>query len=197
MCGRYQFSLDEPTLRQYWQAARERFPNVKMEAGEIFPTHSVPILLGGQNGVSPEPAKWGFPRVNGGGVVINARSETAAEKRMFRQSLLTQRCVVPTAGFFEWSRDKAKNKYRFVSRSSSVLYLAGLWQAFEGGRRFVILTEAANASVADIHDRMPVVLEREQVQAWIQDAARTAELLTQAPPALEREEQDHVQQSLC
>ncbi|MDY3617646.1 SOS response-associated peptidase [Agathobaculum sp.] len=197
MCGRYQFSLDEPTLRQYWETARERFPNVHMETGEIFPTHVVPVLLEEESGVVPEPVKWGFPRFNGGGVVINARSETAGEKRMFRQSLMTRRCVVPTSGFFEWSHDKAKNKYRFKVPGSSVLYLAGLWNEFSGERRFVILTEAANPSIADIHDRMPVLLEPEQVEAWIRDNEQVSALLAQEAPALEREEEGNVQQSLC
>lgn len=197
MCGRYQFSIEQPMLREFWEQAQARFPNVKMEIGEIFPTNVVPVLCGDEGAVTPRPAKWGYPGIEGKGVIINARSETAGEKRMFRDSLRARRCVVPASGFFEWSHDKAKNKYRFTVSDSPILYLAGLYRDFEDGRRFVILTESANAFMADIHDRMPVILSQEQVEPWIANGARTGEILLQPAPVLTREEEGYVQQSLC
>ncbi|MDO4270686.1 MAG: SOS response-associated peptidase [Eubacteriales bacterium] len=196
MCGRYQFSLEQPALRELFERARERFPQADMEVGEIFPTNTVPVLFGAAQGAVPCPAKWGYPSPKGGGVIINARSETAADKPMFRESLRAYRCAVPASGFFEWSHDKAKNKYRFRLRDDGALYFAGLYRSFAGERRFVILTEAANGSMAGIHDRMPVILREEQVAPWLADGAQAAVLLRHAPPELRREEQGDVQQSL-
>lgn len=196
MCGRYHFSLEQPTLRQLWERAQARFPNVKMEAGEIFPTNTVPVLLDEGGGVVPVPARWGLPHFKGSGVIINARAETAGEKRMFRESLRERRCAVPTSGFYEWSHDREKRKYRFAVRPGEPLYLAGLWQESQDGRRFVILTEAANASISDVHDRMPVILRGEQVDEWIADSAAAAGILAQPSPGLTREEEGNVQQSL-
>lgn len=189
MCGRYQFSVEQPDLRALWQQAAERFPNVKMEAGEIFPTNIVPVLVGEGSAVAPQPAKWGFPNFKGSGVIINARSETAHEKRMFRNSLIAKRCVVPTSGFFEWSHDADKQKYLFRAPQSEVLYLAGLYQDFEGERRFVILTESANASMRDIHDRMPVILQAGELADWVFDNNKTFGLLQRTGPTLDKKEE--------
>ena len=171
MCGRYEFSLEQPTLREIWQQVQARFPHAGMEAGEIFPTSLVPVLLDAGGTLDPQPARWGFPGRDGKGTVINARAETAASKPMFRSSLLHRRCAVPTSGFFEWSHDRANNKYRFRQTGSGALYLAGLWRDCSGERRFVILTRPANASIADLHDRMPVILPEETKELWLsQDA---------------------------
>ena len=66
--------------------------------GEIFPTHTAPVI--GNDGVAA--VKWGFPHWKDTSVIINARSETALEKKMFSKSMKEQRCVVPSSGFFEW-----------------------------------------------------------------------------------------------
>ena len=115
---------------------------------------------------------------------------------MFRSSLLHRRCAVPTSGFFEWSHDRANNKYRFRQTGSGALYLAGLWRDCSGERRFVILTRPANASIADLHDRMPVILREDQLDAWVHDDRRTAYLLTQEAPQLTHKSEDYEQQSL-
>ena len=196
MCGRYEFSLEQPTLREIWQQVQARFPHAGMEAGEIFPTSLVPVLLDAGGTLDPQPARWGFPGRDGKGTVINARAETAASKPMFRSSLLHRRCAVPTSGFFEWSHDRANNKYRFRQTGSGALYLAGLWRDCNGERRFVILTRPANASIADLHDRMPVILREDQRDAWVHDDRRTAYLLTQEAPQLTRKSEDYEQQSL-
>lgn len=188
MCGRYLFSMEQPTLRQLWEQARQRFPNVKMETGEIFPTHTVPVLIGEENTLSPRPIKWGFPRVGGGGTVINARSETAGEKKMFRNSLMCRRCAVPASGFYEWAHYGERQKYRFTLPEEPVLYLAGLYHTFDGEQRFVILTEPANASMQAVHDRMPVVLKRNELKTWVFDNTKTFALLRREGPPLIRDE---------
>ena len=78
MCGRYQFSLEQPALRAMWEQAQQRFPNIRMEAGEIFPTQFVPVLVDEGGTLRPQPLRWGFPGAAGKGTVINARAGTAA-----------------------------------------------------------------------------------------------------------------------
>lgn len=159
--------------------------------------------------VVPELVVWGFPRFGkaealspgsgagrrggGSGVVINARSETVEEKAMFRRSFEERRCVVPAAGFFEWKRDadlaagrgrEKKVKYLFRQAPGRPLYMAGLIGEFAGERRFVILTTAANASMEEVHDRMPVLLLPEQVEPWLTDLRSAAQLLRELPPPL-------------
>lgn len=129
-------------------------------------------------------AVWGFPGFQGKGLLINARSETAEEKPMFRRPLLTSRCVVPTTGFYEWN--KAKEKYLFQYEDSTVVYLAGLWEMFEGRRRYTILTTQPNQAVAAVHNRMPVLLAKEQVRPWLMDTTAALGMFNGSQPGLVR-----------
>ena len=117
-------------------------------------------------------------------LVINARAETAAKKPMFRDSVVTNRCVVPSSGFFEW--DKDKRKYRFRLPGEDTLYMAGLFMIKKGMPYYCILTTAANESMREIHHRMPLVLKREQVTPWLEQPEATREFLAMIPPQLER-----------
>ena len=76
---------------------------------------------------------------------------------MYKRQVLARRCVVPTTGFYEW--DAARHKYLFQLPGSALLYLAGLYDYVDSQGRYVILTTAPNASMAPIHDRMPLVLQ--------------------------------------
>ncbi|WP_295579821.1 SOS response-associated peptidase family protein, partial [uncultured Oscillibacter sp.] len=105
---------------------------------------------------------------------------------MFRRSVMERRCVIPTTGFYEWGPDGEgkKRKYRFNLPGTRALYLAGLWNNFAEERKCVILTTAANASMEGIHDRMPVVLLREELERWVQDSGVATEILHRVPPEL-------------
>ena len=186
MCGRYSLAPEESDeIARIVRQVQER-----IKTGEIYPTNAVPVLMEAGAELVPEAMSWGFPRFQGkSGSIINARSETAGERPMFRKSLAERRCVVPTTGFFEWGPDETgkKQKYRFNLPGDRALYLAGLWNEFAGEKRCVILTTEANASMDGIHDRMPVVLRREELEAWVKDPERAAEILQRVPPQLHHE----------
>lgn len=188
MCGRYSLlnERDIADIREIIEEISKKYPNTPMAHGEIYPTNTVPILTGGQAALSPELASWGFPKYQGKGVIINARGETAAEKRTFRDSLLARRCAVPSTGFYEWTHDAVKQKYLFRLPEADALYLAGLYQEFKGERRFVILTTAANSSMSQIHDRMPVILPKRLLGPWVNDTDMALNYLQSTMPPLER-----------
>lgn len=188
MCGRYHFSaelLDEIrdlTEQKDW----------KLELGvldrDIHPGDTAPVITAaGDQGGSLRACrqKWGYPGPGGKGLVFNARSESVFEKRMFRDSVSQRRAAVPVSWFYEWNKNK--EKFTFTKEGSRILFLAGFYGRYEDGEHFVILTTRANASMAPVHSRMPLVLEREQVRDWILDSAKTKELLGQEPPQLERD----------
>ena len=110
--------------------------------------------------------------------MINARAETAAEKPSFRTPLRKQRCIIPASGFYEWKRDgQRKQPYFFRGTDDTPLAFAGLWERWRDPsgtpiHTCTILTTAANATVAQVHHRMPVVLSPESFDAWL-DAPRT------------------------
>lgn len=141
--------------------------------GEVFPTNIAPVLLRD----TVEAVKWGFPHWKNSGVIINARAETALEKKMFGKPLRERRCVVPSSGFYEWGHSgggKKKDKFLLRQPEKSILYMAGMVSTFrdaigEPYDAFVILTTAANVFVAPIHDRMPVILAPDEASLWIND----------------------------
>lgn len=156
----------------------------EIKTGEIFPTDRVPILIQKKGLLSPEAVTWGFPGFHGKGVIINARAETVPEKPMFRSCLQFCRCVIPSTGFYEWSHEGKKIKYQFNLPGAGALYMAGLYNEFKNESRFVILTTAANASMAEVHSRMPVVLDRNRMERWINSEQDAVELLSEIPPEL-------------
>ncbi len=165
MCGRYTGFVDESReLLDIYTAAKSAYPDVNFNSGDIFPTNTVPLLTANGGSLSPIPAIWGFQGLRGKGVIINARAETAAEKYTFAESFRRRRCIVPTTGYYEWSRDK--EKFLFNRPEQKILYLAGVYYEYADGIRFVILTTAANPTVSDVHHRMPLILTEDQLILW-------------------------------
>ena len=104
---------------------------------------------------------------------INARSETVADKPTFRAAFKRRHCLVPASGFYEW-RTVGKQKLPTLFRPRSGFFaLAGIWETWEGSgdgslvETFAVLTTSANAVVAPTHDRMPVIIGREDFAAWL------------------------------
>lgn len=173
MCGRYTIytDADERELLEILRVIETKGKDkagVDYKTGEIFPTDRVPLLMRGINGgMNVALSNWGYTLR--GSTIINARRETVAEKPVFRDSLCRQRCIVPSTGFFEWS--KSKTKYLFNLPDIKMVYMAGLWRKSGSGdfTEFVIITAEANSSVSPVHDRMPLVLPPDRLESWLYD----------------------------
>jgi putative SOS response-associated peptidase YedK len=123
--------------------------------------------------------------------LINARLDSLSSKPAFREALRRRRCLIPASGFYEWGVDPAGKKQPFFvrPRDEPLLAIAGLWERWraEGGEPLetcVIVTTEANALLAPIHDRMPVVLTRAAQEVWLDsssDVASIAELAANGP----------------
>jgi putative SOS response-associated peptidase YedK len=113
-----------------------------------------------------------------GNRMINARAETAPEKPAFKTPFQRHRCLVPADGFYEWQKTGGAKQPFFIRREDQrPLWLAGLWDRWEGGPEgaidsFTILTTEPNEIVAPIHNRMPVILRPEDLDAWLDPANR-------------------------
>ena len=120
--------------------------------------------------------------------MINARSETVLEKPAFREAVRKRRCLVPADGFYEWKKNGSrKQPYRITLGQGQPFHFAGLserWQSPEGEwlHSFTILTIAPNELMADIHDRMPVILTPELEQAWLDPEAKAEALVHDLRP---------------
>ena len=206
MCGR--FCVDEGTAREIERIVRGVDLRIqKMRTGDIYPSQSAGILtchsrqknpLSAGSAAENSPAlemnemHWGFPQYQKKGLLINARAETALERKTFRESVLHRRCVIPARHFYEWDSDK--NKVILFREDRPVLFMAGFYNRFQDEERFIILTTQANASVNPVHNRMPVVLENGELEDWVYDDKFTEYALHKTPPALWRE-QEYEQQS--
>ena len=181
MCGRY-FLEESPELRPIVEEMNRSpllscFPSAAAvtRSGEVKPANIVPVIAMNRAGKRTVfPMKWGFsvPKNGGGsGLLINARTETAAAKPTFREAWTAHRCIVPASFYFEWQHDEAKKatgtKYAIQPRGQGVTWLCGLYRMEAGLPAFVILTREPGEETRFIHDRMPLILPQEQIDAWI------------------------------
>jgi len=187
MCGRYAFFTDRELqeIDEIIEKISDDISRDKMKTGEIFPTNVAPVYVPHKDIVIPKLMVWGFPNFRNKGVIINARAETVKEKKLFGSSIRERRCIIPSTGFYEWDADK--NKFIFNMPDSQMLYMAGIYNQFEGENRFVILTTEANSSIADVHDRMPVVVPKNRIEDWMMDADLVDNFLFGEHPSLQKD----------
>ncbi len=183
MCGRYY--VDDETAREIERLVLQMEQKLKHEGGmDIHPTDVAPVLSAEGLSLSCQMQRWGFQGFHGKQVIFNARCESVLEKPTFRESVTHRRVVIPATWFYEWNRVKEKNI--FYRKEEPVLFMAGCYHRFEDGNHFVILTTAANAAMQPVHDRMPLILEREEISEWILNGSKTETFLHKRPCLLER-----------
>jgi len=178
MCGRYALYADPAVLKAEFATSNEfpTLPRYNLTPGAF---HAV-IRQQADGARQVIPARWGLlpSWVTTPGKLaqpINAKSETAAEKPMFRHALARRRVIVPASGWYEWKTEQGRKQPYFFSRADGQpLAFAGLlehWSGFEGEvETYAILTTAANPLAATVHDRMPVILEAADYARWLDPA---------------------------
>jgi putative SOS response-associated peptidase YedK len=146
----------------------------------VSPTEAVPVVVSHEGERTIVPMRWGllppwYRTANGGPLLINARAEGIAEKPAFREAVREQRCLIPADGFYEWQGEKgAKTPWVFRPAAGGMMAFAGLWQAWRGIETCAIVTCAANALMAPIHDRMPVMVAPGDFALWLGEAGKGA-----------------------
>ena len=123
---------------------------------------------------------WGYTLPDGK-LLFNARSETAAEKAIFKDGMAQRRCLIPATCYFEWEhRGKDKIKYAIAPENNDMIYLAGIYRKEGNHASFTILTCEPAESIAFIHNRMPVILPVEAVGDWLNMRYDAADVLKAA-----------------
>ena len=146
---------------------------------------------------SMSPLRWGlipsWVREPGAGPKpINARAETVRSLSLFREAYAKRRCIVPVDAFFEWHAtkgEKRKQPYAIGLKSGAPFGLAALWENWKAPdgewlRTFAIVTTEANELMAEIHERMPVILKPEDYERWLSDTTEADDLLRPFPASL-------------
>ena len=161
-------------------------------SGEIRPTNIVPVYATSKSRkISLFPMVWGFKLEASRPLIINARFETVADKPTFQESWLHHRCAVPASYFYEWEhiiRSDGKkvtgDKFMIQPIGMQGFYFAGLYRFEEqSGLKypvFTIITRDASEDVKEIHDRMPVMIKKDDVREWINPEGNPEKVMERA-----------------
>jgi putative SOS response-associated peptidase YedK len=205
MCGRFTLSQSAETLSQAFQIPS--FPDLEQQYN-IAPTHAVAtVLYNSDKKREFQQLRWGLipswaKDIGIGAKLINARSETVAEKPAFRAAFKYRRCIVIADGFYEWQQQgttvispasvekqfsSRQNKFKkqpfyFRLQDAQPFGFAGLWEQWESpeGKKIAsctILTTVANELLQPMHDRMPVILSHQDYDLWLNPQVQTLEPL--------------------
>ena len=192
MCGRFAITLPDDAMAALFEAAPANdlpdIPNYN-----VCPTVQVHTVTSDDGVRRLRPMRWGFlphwyKTPTDGPLLINARSETIAQKPAFRSAARERRCLIPATGFYEWTKDADGNRLPWYIHPArqEILAFAGVWQVWSKGDEPVvtcaIVTTGANDAMSKIHHRMPVILKPEDWPLWLGEAGKGAATLMQAAP---------------
>ena len=192
MCCRYYIDEDAPEFQKIirqmnsspllarWQ---ESAPIVTR--GEVRPTDVVPVIAPDRRGGRAVfPMKWGYTARS---LLINARTETAAEKPTFMEDWRRHRCAVPSSWYFEWEhllgpdgKKRTGRKFAIRPENATLTWLCGLYRIENGLPRFVVLTREPGDNIRFIHNRMPLILPEAAADDWIRPDSDPNELVEEA-----------------
>jgi putative SOS response-associated peptidase YedK len=192
MCGRYRLSRRKQIIEEHFDALsgeEDWSPRYN-----VAPTQPIPVIR--QHPKEPvrelSLMRWGLipswaKDSSAAALMINARSETASTKSAFRDALKSRRCLIPADGFYEWKRNgKTRQPYCFEVNEGKLFAFAGIWDRWKDPsgqwvKSCSILTTTPNAVISPVHDRMPVILDPDSYDLWLDpgmtNAAATSELL--------------------
>jgi len=182
MCGRFYLDADAEFLMNYFKIQYE--PKVILENPLIFPTQNSPVIIESKGDRRMGLMKWGFKLPNSDKPIINSRSETIHEKKMFKEAFEKRRCIIPASGFFEWSDytdQKPKPQYKVSVQDQPIMCMAGIYTktidtSGQIGWVFSIITREANADMMAIHPRMPLILGAEDLSSWLSQETQLTSL---------------------
>ena len=195
MCTRYFIEPETREIKEIIAKAKEsllyqRFIEIGkavLTSGEIRPTNVVPVIAPNRDGRRTVfPMRWGF-QFPDRSPLVNARTETAAEKPTFKEAWAKHRCIIPSSWYYEWEhltsntgKKKAGIKYMIQPKNSNMTWLCGLYRMEDGLPAFAVLTRDPAGELCKIHDRMPLIFPQDKIGAWIDPNTKPEELLQYA-----------------
>jgi putative SOS response-associated peptidase YedK len=194
MCGRFTYRLTWPELVRLYRLTLDMPARNTQPRYNICPTTSIDAVIERDGTRELLPMRWGLipswwskPLKEMKVATFNARTETVADKPVFRDAFKRTRCLIPASGYYEWQdTPNGKQPFYFTRRDEQPITFAGLWdawrdkQAGETIKSCAMIITDANEFVAEVHDRMPVILEANQFESWLSGSAGV-ELLKPAP----------------
>jgi putative SOS response-associated peptidase YedK len=178
MCGRYALDENPAKLAEHFNLSGEISIT---PSWNIAPSTKICSITADESGSRHlSLMKWGlipsWIKETTGNKPTNARGETVATNPMFRSAFKSHRCIIPASGFYEWKTVNGVKQPFYISlKSSEPMAFAGLWETWHDNHTCCIITTSANSLMQPIHDRMPVILSRDQWQTWLSRQERHAE----------------------
>ena len=186
MCGRFTQRLSSSEFARIFDA--RDLADGGGDAFNVAPTQPVTVILDRDGERVADRFRWGLvphwaKDLSRGGRLINARAETVATSPVFRHSFRAKRCLIPADGFYEWQRlPGGRQPYYIASLDGSPLTFAGIWSAWRDGSTGLtlltcsIVTTTPNETMVPIHNRMPVILQRDAWATWLGSTTDAGEL---------------------
>lgn len=161
MCGRYYVEIDEREVAKKINKMISENHSFDYAQKEVFPGSQVLVLVKKQTGYTVDIMKWGIQLKS---LCINARSETLHERYTFKQ-ILDNRCLVVANGFYEWAqKGNKKTKIYIEKENCPLIYFAAIYNQ---QKELVIVTGESEQSMKAIHDRTPIIIQEEDIQAFL------------------------------
>ena len=186
MCGLIVEKMPILKIRERFKASGGDFNFTP--SNNIRPTSTIPVIVAQQNERQVVPMKWGFilkDRETGRlKPVFNATAEKVATSPFFRGSLVKRRCLIPASGFVEWPKyGKERQPLLYQLSDEELFAFAGMWTTYHVSDKEVwqtctIITTTPNGLVAQIHNRMPVILPKKEEATWLDESITEAKELT-------------------
>lgn len=189
MCGRYMLysEKEDRVIKAIVEEVNKKYHGA-IKKGDIYPTDLAPVYVSrpDQQGVALRLLKWGYSwHYRKKTLLINARSETVLEKAAFRDDFIKQRCLIPAVGFYEWN--EKKEQFRFTS-GDELFYLGGFFhRQAEGFDEFLIMTKPPVKLVAEVHNRMPVVIPADRARDFLDSTEIAIKIISENQIFLKRE----------
>lgn len=179
MCGRYYFYEEN---NKFVKSVADEDENESVDTMEDkSPGKVIPVLIAKNHQIVYTSMKWGYSMKTNHTLVINARSESLLERKMFSEDAKKHRCLIPITGFYE--KDSRKNQLSFESKQRETLFLAGIYRVKE--KEVTIITTKANQTMKGIHSRMPLIIPKKEINNWLFDNQSLEKLLKLKPEELD------------
>ena len=173
MCGRYVNKNSFEDIEKLFPVDLIQSPSMSIQPSyNICPTQYSPVVVSAGEKHYMENMHWGLiPSWSKDSKfatnLINARIETIQDKPSFKGLIHTNRCIVIASGYYEWVQTNSGKQPYYIHGEGGVLLIAGLWTCWNDTKSFTIITKSANSNVSSIHHRMPLVIEKNHIESFL------------------------------
>jgi putative SOS response-associated peptidase YedK len=181
-CGRYGLKTNPRAVQDHYHLAKP--PKELPVSFNVSPGNIMPVVVAGDDGKPKmEMMKWGFylkPKNGPTRFLFNTRDDSAFKSNFWKSMVLKRRALVPVTGYFEWTKTTPKHKYYFQPKQTDLFSFAGIWSTWKDSNgeemaTYSIITTEPNKEAKTVHNRMPVILRKEEETSYLEPSRTSQE----------------------